>query len=119
MSTTQASHEDRGLRVERGIAEGEREAIYWNLWKEPNGLADLNVWEAKPGMYPVDGEERGRNWGRYFEVTTIVSGRVTVEEEGKDPIELVAGDTYVMQPGWTGSWIVTETVVKPFVWIHV
>lgn len=108
-----------GERAERGIASGETEAIYWKLWAEPNGLADLNVWEAEPGVYEVDGEQRGRDWGKYYEVTTIVSGRVRVEEQGKEPIELAAGDTYVMAPGWTGAWVVLETVVKPFVWIHV
>jgi uncharacterized cupin superfamily protein len=108
-----------GARNERGIAADAEEAIYWNLWKEPNGLADLHVWEAKPGTFHVDGKERAKDWGNYYEVTVIVSGRCTAEEVGKEPVELKAGDTYVMQPGWTGDWVVTETLVKPFVWVHV
>ena len=96
------------------VPEGEQEAIH-NLWAAPGGEADLHVWLAEPGTYEVDGADRPG----FFEVTSIMAGRCTAEEEGYDPVELVAGDTYVMRPGWTGKWVVTEYVEKAFVWVYV
>jgi uncharacterized protein len=94
------------------IPDGEREAIH-NLWGEP-GKADLHVWLAEPGQYHVDGVERPN----FFEVTSLMAGKCIVEEEGKDPVEMSAGDTYVMQPGWTGTWNVTDYVEKAFLWVY-
>jgi uncharacterized cupin superfamily protein len=95
------------------VPEGEQEAVH-NLWGAP-GKADLHVWLAKPGRYDVDGAERPN----FFEVTSIMVGECTVEEQGKDPVKMKAGDTYVMQPGWTGTWVVTDYVEKAFVWVYV
>jgi uncharacterized cupin superfamily protein len=96
------------------VPEGEREAIY-NLWAAPNAEADLPVWLAKPGTYEVDGADRPN----FFEVTSLMAGRVTVEEDGHGTVEMKPGDTYVMRPGWTGRWIVTEYVEKAFVWVYI
>jgi uncharacterized cupin superfamily protein len=95
------------------VPEGEQEAIY-NLWAAPDGQADLHVWLAKPGIYHVDGADRPN----FFEVTTIMAGACTAEEEGYEPVALKAGDTYVMRPGWTGDWVVTEYVEKSFTWVY-
>jgi uncharacterized cupin superfamily protein len=96
------------------IADGEQEAVH-DLWAAPGGQADLHVWLAKPGRYDVDGKDRPN----FFEVTSLMRGACTVEEPGRDPVDLVAGDTYVMQPGWTGTWVVTDYVEKAFVWVYV
>ena len=96
------------------VPEGELEAIH-DLWAAPGGQADLHVWLAHPGRYDVDGADRPN----FFEVTSLMAGACTVEEPGRDPVELKAGDTYVMQPGWTGTWVVTEYVEKAFVWVYV
>jgi hypothetical protein len=96
------------------VPDGEQEAIH-DLWASPNGEADMHVWLAKPGRYDVDGKDRPN----FFEVTSLMAGACTVEEEGRDPVDLKAGDTYVMQPGWTGTWVVTDSVEKCFVWVYV
>ena len=100
--------------VKLTIPAGEAEAVH-DLWAAPDGQADLHVWLAKPGRYDVDGADRPH----FFEVTSIMRGACTVEEPGREPVDLVAGDTYVMQPGWTGTWVVTDEVEKAFVWVYV
>jgi uncharacterized cupin superfamily protein len=96
------------------IPQGEREAIY-NLWAAPDRQADLHVWLAQPGDYDVDGADRPN----FFEVTSLMAGHCIVEEKGHPPVEMHAGDTYVMRPGWTGRWVVREYVEKAFVWVYV
>lgn len=95
------------------IPEGEVEFIY-NPWSAPDGRADLHIWLAKPGVYEVDGKFRPN----FFEVTSLLKGRCTVEEDGYGTVVMNAGDTYVMRPGWTGRWIVEEYVEKSFVWVY-
>lgn len=110
-----ATNEPLGFSREKlTVPDGEREAIY-DLWAAPNGEADLHIWLAKPGTYEVDGADRPN----FFEVTSLMAGRCTVEEDGHETVEMGPGDTYVMRPGWTGRWIVTEYVEKAFVWVHI
>jgi uncharacterized cupin superfamily protein len=96
------------------VPPGEKEAVH-NLWAAPGGLADLHVWLAHPGNYDVDGADRPN----FFEVTSIMVGHCIVEEKGHPSVELRAGDTYVMRPGWTGRWTVREYVEKAFIWVYV
>jgi len=42
-----------------------------------------------------------------------------MQEEGHPAFEMKPGDTYVMRPGWTGRWTVTEYVEKSFTWVYV
>lgn len=96
------------------VPEGEQEAVH-DLWAAPDGQADMHVWLAQPGRYAVDGKDRPN----FFEVTSLMRGECVVEEEGREPVSLKAGDTYVMQPGWTGTWVVSDYVEKCFVWVYV
>ncbi len=96
------------------IPEGKRE--HWHdLWAAPDAQADLHVWTATPGEYIVDGADRPN----LYEVTAIMRGRATVVEEGKEPVELSAGDTFVCPPGWSGVWHVHEYVEKSFFFVYV
>jgi uncharacterized protein len=96
------------------VPAGEKEAVH-NLWAAPGRQADLHIWLAHPGVYDVDGADRPN----FFEVTALMAGHCIVEEKGHPPVEMRAGDTYVMRPGWTGRWIVREYVEKAFTWVYV
>lgn len=114
-SRKNAAREPLGKPPEKlTVPQGEREAVH-NLWASPGGEADLHVWLAEPGVYEVDGADRPG----FFEVTAIMAGKCTAEEDGYEPVALEAGDTYVMRPGWTGKWVVTEYVEKSFTWVYV
>lgn len=66
------------------------------------------VWEATPG------ENRSIK-GETLEFCHILAGRVRITEEGGAAHEFAAGDSFVMKPGFVGTWQTLETVRKIFV----
>jgi uncharacterized cupin superfamily protein len=81
------------------------------LWEGMPGV-ESGVWEASPGTFTATRDG-------YHEVCVVVSGRVTVTEDGGEPIELAAGDLFVTPAGWSGVWEVHERLRKVYVTIDV
>ena len=77
-----------------------------SLWSGA-GL-DVGYWECTPGRFTATRDG-------YTEICQLLSGRVTIEVEGQEPVTLGAGDTLVMPSGWRGVWVVHETVRKLYV----
>jgi len=66
------------------------------------------IWEATPGKtVSLKGET--------FEFCHILSGRVVIAEDHGPSYEFAAGDSFVMKPGFVGTWTTIETVRKIFV----
>ncbi|WP_111721072.1 cupin domain-containing protein [Homoserinimonas sp. OAct 916] len=80
-----------------------------SIWK--NEKIDTGDWEASPGSFP------GKRDG-YSEVAFITAGRATIEVEGQESRELVAGDVFVTPSGWAGVWHVHEPIRKHYVIIN-
>lgn len=72
-----------------------------------NGITS-GTWECEPGRSRWEFTERG-------EVVQIIAGRMTVTEDGGEPVELSAGTTAIYPIGWKGEWEVHETIRKVFV----
>jgi uncharacterized cupin superfamily protein len=53
--------------------------------------------------------------GNTWEFCSILSGVSELIEDGKAPVRIQAGDTFVMKPGFTGTWRVIETTRKLWV----
>lgn len=66
------------------------------------------VWESEPGVSRWEFADRG-------EFIVVLSGRMTVQEDGKEEIEVKAGDAVVFPIGWAGIWTVHETLRKVLV----
>lgn len=66
------------------------------------------VWESEPGRSRWEFLTRG-------EIIHVVSGRMTVLEDGGSPVELAAGSTAYFPVGWCGEWTVTERLRKVYV----
>ena len=66
------------------------------------------TWECEPGSSRWEFTTRG-------EVIYVLSGRMTVEEDGGTPVELTAGSSCIFPIGWCGVWTVHETLRKVFV----
>ncbi|GAA1781243.1 cupin domain-containing protein [Agromyces lapidis] len=77
-----------------------------SLWATA-GL-DVGYWECSPGRFAATREG-------CTEVCQFLSGRVTIEVEGEEPVTFGAGDTLVTPSGWRGVWDVHETVRKLYV----
>ncbi|MEE2862105.1 MAG: cupin domain-containing protein [Pseudomonadota bacterium] len=72
------------------------------------GRIDTGIWEATPGLtHSIKGDT--------FEFCHILSGVVEIIEKDGDTQRFVAGDSFVMKPGFVGRWKTIETVRKIYV----
>lgn len=80
----------------------------WNLEESPDGKLFAGVWEATPGKWRIAYDE--------WEYCTILSGVSVIAEDGGDgAVTVKAGDSFVLRPGFRGSWEVIETTRKQYV----
>ena len=74
------------------------------LWAD--GDASAGIWECTPGP---------SRWSlQTHEVIHLVTGRMTVTPDGGEPAEIAPGDVAVFPRGWTGTWVVHQTVRKVY-----
>lgn len=72
------------------------------------GKIRTGIWEATPGTTrSIKGDT--------FEFCHILSGRVEIGEEGGETHSFGPGDSFVMKPGFVGTWKTLETARKIFV----
>jgi uncharacterized cupin superfamily protein len=77
----------------------------WNL-EERDGLC-CGLWQSTPGKWRVSYAE--------WEYVHIRSGHsILTDAEGR-ATHLRAGDSYVIRPGFEGTWEVVETTLKDYV----
>jgi len=83
----------------------------WALDTSRNGNVRTGVWEATPGTTKsIKGEA--------FEFCHILEGLVRItEKEGKSYL-FKAGDSFIMKPGFVGTWETIETVKKIYVFVE-
>ena len=74
----------------------------WNL-EERDGLY-AGIWEATPGKWAIFYDE--------WEYCRILSGRSIITEDGGAALEVGPGDSFVLRPGFRGTWEVLETTRK-------
>jgi uncharacterized cupin superfamily protein len=75
------------------------------LWEGDSG-ASAGIWECSPGP---------SHWVLTTnEVIHLVAGRMTVTPDGGEALEIRAGDVAVFPLGWSGTWLIHETVRKVY-----
>ena len=94
-----------GAPAPERLLSGNPEFRTWNF-EEADGLY-AGIWEATPGKWRFVYEE----W-EYFH---ILSGHSVITEEGGEEIHLKTGDSFVIRPGFKGTWEVIETTRKDYV----
>ena len=77
----------------------------WNL-EDRDGLY-CGVWESTPGKIRIVYEE--------WEYCRILSGRSIITEDGGTPQTVGPGDSFILRPGFKGTWEVVETTRKDYV----
>ena len=70
------------------------------------------TWEGEPGKARFEFTDR-------YEFIYVVSGRMTVTENGGEPVEIGPGDAVMFQLGWVGEWHILETLRKAYTVIFV
>ncbi|RWK54483.1 cupin domain-containing protein [Mesorhizobium sp.] len=88
------------------LISGEPKFRTWNVEEGDGGLY-AGIWEATPGKWRIEYDE--------WEFCHILSGVSVISEEGGEARTVRAGDSFVLRPGFKGSWEVLETTRKEYV----
>jgi hypothetical protein len=65
------------------------------------------IWEATPGKWRISYEE--------WEYCRILSGRSVITEDSGAEHHVGPGDSFILRPGFRGTWEVIETTRKDYV----
>lgn len=87
------------------LIEGDPVFTTWNL-EEADGLY-CGIWRSTPGTWRVQYDE--------WEYCRILSGLSILTQDGQPPVTLRAGDSFILRPGFRGTWQVVETTTKDYV----
>ncbi len=79
----------------------------WVQYEEEGGRLASGVWEASPGKWRITYAE--------WEYIVMISGHCVVEGDDGSRVEGKAGDAFVIEPGFAGTWEVLETMRKHWV----
>jgi uncharacterized cupin superfamily protein len=88
------------------LISGNPEFTTLNVEEAAGGLY-AGIWQSTPGKWRIEYDE----W-EYFH---ILEGYSVVTEDGGEPVHLKAGDSYILRPGFKGTWEVLETTRKDYV----
>lgn len=90
------------------LISGNPEFKTWSQDSARDGQVKTGVWQATPGLtHSIKGE--------MFEFCYIIEGVVELTPDGGEPVTYRAGDSFVMKPGYVGTWRTIETVKKIYV----
>ncbi|HSI40580.1 MAG TPA: cupin domain-containing protein [Xanthobacteraceae bacterium] len=89
------------------IVAGTPRHLTWNLEAVPGGALFAGVWQSSPGAWTVSYDE--------WEFCSFLEGVSILHEDGKPPVRLAAGDSFILRPGFKGVWEVVETTRKHYV----
>jgi uncharacterized protein len=78
----------------------------WNLEDRDSNLF-AGIWEATPGKWRIVYDE--------WEFCHILAGTSVITEDGGDARTVKTGDSFVIRPGFKGTWEVIETTRKEYV----
>ncbi|WP_445682058.1 cupin domain-containing protein [Radicibacter daui] len=88
------------------LIHGSPEFTTWNIEQAEGGLW-AGFWQSTPGKWRVEYTE--------WEYCCIRSGVSIVTEDGGEARTVKAGDSFVLRPGFKGTWEVVETTLKEYV----
>lgn len=105
VSTAGAGPEEGAPAPDR-IVSGAPSFKTWNVEEADGGLY-AGIWEATPGKWRIAYDE--------WEFCHILAGVSIVTEDGGEAHTLKAGDSFILRPGFKGTWEVVETTRKEYV----
>jgi len=87
------------------LISGDPQFRTWSI-EEREGLY-CGIWESTPGKWRISYDE--------WEYCHILSGISVIVEDGGAAVRVKTGDSFVLRPGFTGTWEVIETTRKDYV----
>lgn len=87
------------------IVAGDPVHTTWNI-EDRDGLY-CGLWQSTPGCWTISYAE--------WEYVYIHSGHSVLTDASGVETTLKAGDSYIIRPGFSGTWTVIETTLKDYV----
>ena len=87
------------------LIEGDPVHTTWNM-EDRDGLY-AGIWQSSPGKWRISYEE--------WEFCHILSGVSVISEDGGEARRVCAGDSFILRPGFKGTWEVIQTTRKEYV----
>ncbi|MGB8814179.1 MAG: cupin domain-containing protein [Paracoccaceae bacterium] len=78
----------------------------WVLHTNADGTMVSGVWEATPGTYHATYTA--------YEFVHMLAGRIVITPDGGTPVTVQAGDAFVVEANFKGTWKIEEAVRKHF-----
>lgn len=88
------------------VVDGTPTMTTWVQHTTADGSMISGHWDATPGTYHATYAG--------FEFVHILAGRITITPDGGSPVEVTAGDAFVVEPTFKGTWKIHEAVRKHF-----
>jgi uncharacterized cupin superfamily protein len=79
----------------------------WNLYESADGKLFAGVWESEPGKWRIAYDET--------EYCTILEGHSILTDEDSQTLDLHPGTSFLIPPGFKGTWEVVEKTRKEYV----
>ena len=102
----EAVEPEAGAPAPDRVISGDPEFRTWNVEERDGGLY-AGIWEATPGQWRIAYDE--------WEFCHILSGVSVIAEDGGEARTVRTGDSFVLRPGFKGTWEVLETTRKEYV----
>ncbi len=103
--TTAAAEADVSRPDPVKVLSGDPVHTAWNI-EERDGLY-CGIWQSTPGKWRISYDE--------WEYCRILEGVSVITEDGKEPVAIKSGDSFILRPGFKGTWEVIETTRKDYV----
>jgi uncharacterized protein len=88
------------------VTEGAPSMKTWVLHTSSTGQMISGIWECSPGTYHATYTD--------YEYVVLISGRIVITPDGGTPVTVSAGDAFVVEHDFKGTWKIEEYVRKHF-----
>ena len=86
--------------------EGNPEMRAWVLHTASDGAMISGIWECTVGSYHATYSS--------YEYVVMIAGRIVITPDGGTPVTVQAGDSFVVEKDFKGTWKIEENVRKHF-----
>ncbi|MBY5974829.1 cupin domain-containing protein [Ferrimonas balearica] len=88
----------------------------YKTWELDAAMAEAAKWgKIRTGIWEATTGKTVSIKGETFEFCHILSGRVEIGEDGGETHAFGPGDSFILKPGFVGTWKTLETVRKIFI----
>ena len=88
------------------VTKGKPEMKTWVMHTSEDGSMISGYWEATPGTYHATYTE--------YEFVYLIEGKIIITADGQSPVTVKAGDAFVVEASFKGTWEIVESVRKHF-----